>query len=71
MLLVNAPVALTGPSVVLVVNAVVGLAAVSHTTPCCVGSGMPSAVTVPCPVAVALVIAVTAWVVTVGADVPG
>ncbi len=35
-------------------SAVVGLADVPQTTPCWVGLGIPSAVTVPCPMAVVL-----------------
>ena len=58
MLLVKAPVALTGPSVVLL-SAVVGLSAVPQTTPCWVGLGTPRPVMLPLPVAVVVVIAVT------------
>ena len=63
--LMKAPVALTAPSVVLLF-AVVGLEAVPQTTPCSVGLGRPRTVTLPFPVAVVVVMAVTAWVVTVG-----
>ena len=65
MALVKGPVAMTGPSVVLL-SAVVGLADVLQTTPCWVGFGTPSAVTLPFPVAVVLPMDETAWVVTVG-----
>ena len=65
MALVKGPVALTGPSVVLLSD-VVGLAEVLQTTPCWVGFGTPSAVTLPFPVAVVVVMSVTDCVVTVG-----
>src|SRR5690242_15138287 len=65
MLLVNAPVAATGPSVVLL-SAVVGLAESPQTTPCSVGLGMPRLVMLPLPVAVTVPTLVAAWVVTVG-----
>ena len=67
MLLVKAPVALTAPSVVLL-SAVVGLSEVLQTTPCWVGLGTPRSVTLPLPVAVVVVMSVTAWVVTVGCN---
>lgn len=56
---------LSGPSTVLL-SAVVGLADVLQTTPCWVGLGTPSAVKLPFPVAVVVVMLVAAWVVTVG-----
>ena len=65
MLLVKGPIALTGPSVVLL-SAVVGLAEVLQTTPCWVGLGTPNEVTVPFPVAVLAAIFVTVCVVTAG-----
>ena len=65
MALVKGLVTLTGPSVVLL-SAVVGLADVLQTTPCSVGFGTPSAVTLPFPVAVVVPMDETAWVVTVG-----
>ena len=67
MVLVKAPVALTAPSVVLL-SAVVGLTAVAQTTPCWVGLGTPRAGDVAVACGGGRVIAVTAWVVTVGAE---
>ena len=61
------PVTVAGPCAVLVVNATVGLIAVSQTTPYWVGLGTPRLTIVPLPMAVVWVIFVTAWVVTVGA----
>ena len=66
MLLVNAPVALTRPSVVLL-SARVGLSEVLQTTPCSVGLGTPRFVMLLFPVAVVVAMSLTAWVVTVGA----
>ena len=68
--LVKAPVAVTGPSVVLL-SAMVGLAEVLQTTPCSVGLNVPRTVILPLPVAVVVVMSVTAWVVTVGAQESG
>ena len=65
MALVKAPVALTAPCVVLL-STVVGLADVLQTTPCCVGLGTPRSVTLPFPVAVVVVMSVTAELVTAG-----
>lgn len=66
MALVKVPISLTGPSVVLLF-AVVGLAVVAQTKPCSVGLNEPRAVISPFPVAVVVVMSVTAWVMTVGA----
>ena len=63
---VKAPVAVTGPSSVLL-SAIVGVPVVFQQKPCCVGSGEPRSVISPFPVAVVVVISVTAWVVTVEA----
>lgn len=65
MLLVKAPVMEISPSVVLL-SARVGSVDVLQTTPCWVGLGTPSAVTLPFPMALAVPMDVTAWVVTVG-----
>lgn len=54
------------PSVVLL-SAMVGSADVLHTTPCWMGLGTPSAVTLPFPMALVVPMDVTACVVTVGA----
>lgn len=67
MALVKIPVPV--PSVVLVDKAMVGLAAVLQQTPRAVTAALPSAVTLPPPAAVAMVIAVIAVVVTVGSAV--
>ena len=64
MAVVKAPVV---PVAVCFVSAVVGLAEVEMTVPRSVMVEPPSEVTLPLPVAVVAVIAVTAWVVTVGA----
>ena len=61
--LVKAPVALTGPSVVLL-SAMVGSALVLQTTPCWLGLGTPSEVILPLPVAVVVIMSVTAEVLT-------
>ena len=63
----NAPVAATAPSSVLL-SAVVGVPEVFQHTPCCVGFGAPKPVIFPFPVAVVIAMSVTACVVTVGAS---
>ena len=65
MLLVKAPVASTAPSFVWK-SEMVGPVEVFHTIPCWVIADTPRFVTLPLPVAVVLVILVTACVVTVG-----
>ena len=50
-------------------SAVVGVPPVFQHTPCAVGFGAPRLVILPLPVAVVVVMLVTAWVVTVGACV--
>ncbi len=49
-------------------SAMVGLSEVLQTTPCSVGFEEPKTVILPLPVAVVVVMFVTAWVVTVGAS---
>ena len=65
--LVKAPDPAGAPCAVLVANAMVGLIAVSQTTPCSVELGTPRLVILPFPVAVVCVMLVTACVVTIGA----
>ena len=65
---VKAPVAEAEPSVVQV-SLVVGSALVDQQTPCWVGLGLPRLVMLPLPVALVVAMLLTAWVVTVGADV--
>ncbi len=64
---VKASVADTAPSFVRL-SSVVGVPPVFQHTPCAVGLGgtIPRSVILPLPVAVVVVMSVTAWVVTVG-----
>ncbi len=68
MALVKAPVPAGTPCSVFVDSAMVGSAAVSQTTPYWVAAGAPRSVMFPFPVAVVVVMSVTAWVVTAGSD---